>query len=105
MEFVECGWNERNGTTEYPEHTEVRQIGRVGPSGTAPYRMKMPPLRLGGVEGMGMRGVTRWRRGMRGSGECVSQIGGDGVRCWYGDIHVFLSGGEYHKDSTVSIQT
>lgn len=37
-----------------------------------------------------MRGVTRWRRGMRGSGECVSQIGGDGVRCWYGDIHVFF---------------
>jgi hypothetical protein len=41
---VEYGWNERNGTTENPEQTEERQMGRAGPGGTKPYRMKMPPL-------------------------------------------------------------
>jgi hypothetical protein len=51
--IVECGCNERNGTTEYPEHTEVREMGRVGPSGTDPYLMKMPPLRVGGSQEMG----------------------------------------------------
>jgi hypothetical protein len=56
--LVEYGWNERNGTTEYPEQTEERQMGRAGSGGTEPYRKSSVaslPLRLhlGDVEGMG----------------------------------------------------
>jgi hypothetical protein len=89
--IVECGWNERNGTTEYPEHTEASANGesRAEWNRPIPDEDTSPPLCLGGRQEMGNSGKGAERASVRTAGV----------------IFMFPSGGEYHKESTVSIQT